>query len=112
MQLSVYRTQVSRIHAARIVYPRESTVHHTLLSPVKHVRHLAFVQRLSFCARGSRKNCRGDVSPADACDKSRNLESLTAGVCMWILEDWQDGKGEPHIRLTTKQERCWLAEKA
>ena len=32
---------------------------------------------LSFCARGTRKNCKGDVSPTDAGGIIRKLETLT-----------------------------------
>ena len=101
--------RVPCIHASRIVYPHKSMVHHTLpsLSSMCHSSIFDLFHRLSFCARGARKHCRGDVSPDDACDKIRTLESLRACFLhMWILEDWRDGKKEPHIAFSDKQERC------
>ena len=95
--------RVPCVHASRIVYPHKSMVHHTLPSLSSMCDIFDLFQRLSFCARGARKTCRGDVSPADACDKIRKLESLTACFLhMWILEDWQDGKKEPHMAFPDK----------
>ena len=46
-------------------------VHHTLPSPSSMCDIFDLFHRPSFCARGARKNCTGDVSPANAGDKNK-----------------------------------------
>ena len=63
--------RVPCIHASRISVPAQVNGSIILSSPPSMCDILDLFHRLSFCARGARKNCTGDVSPADAGDKNK-----------------------------------------
>lgn len=93
--------RVPCIHASRIMYPRKSFVHQACA-----------ISLICFTGDRSALVVRGRIVEAMFHlpmhgDKIRKLESLTACVLhICILEDWQDGKKEPHMAFLTKQERC------